>query len=315
MTIIRNMNFSKEFLDNLKNMSTEELRTQYSDITQMDGPALTLARGLTDDQIRDEILDYMDSPSYLAQEEEEEEEFAGMGRADVIQSILLHQEDEADSAGVNTLGYTRSELNALNDEDLESIINDYVKNPPVEWEDNKDLEIPTYSAAEETDEDLTPDEGEKLSKFSGMGRRTEVTISVLKTIIREGLALEEMGILNEFELKLDAIKEAVIEESMVKVDLQLEAEYKGREVSLGKPMKGDTAKFKVYVKDKSTGNVKKVNFGSKEMEIRRDNPAARKSFRARHGCGTSRASDRTKAAYWSCKMWSTKPVSDIIGGK
>lgn len=221
MTIIRNMNFSKEFLDNLKNMSTEELRTQYSDITQMDGPALTLARGLTDDQIRDEILDYMDSPSYLTQEEEEEE-FAGMGRADVIQSILLHQEDEADSVGVNTLGYTRSELNALNDEDLESIINDYVKNPPVEWEDNKNLEIPTYSSTEETDEDLTPDEGEKLSKFSGMGRRTEVTISVLKTIIREVLALEEMGILNEFELKLDAIKESYssYEKSKVKISIK-----------------------------------------------------------------------------------------------
>lgn len=94
-----------------------------------------------------------------------------------------------------------------------------------------------------------------------------------------------------------------------------EAEYKGRDVPLGKPMKGDTAKFKVYVKDKKTGNVKKVNFGSKGMEIRRDNPKARKSFRARHGCGTKRASDRTKAAYWSCRMWSTKPVSKIVGGK
>ena len=97
--------------------------------------------------------------------------------------------------------------------------------------------------------------------------------------------------------------------------LQLEAEYKGRDVPLGKPMKGDTAKFKVYVKDKKTGNVKKVNFGDKGMEIRRDNPKARKSFRARHGCGTSRASDRTKAAYWSCRMWSSKPVSKIVGGK
>jgi hypothetical protein len=97
--------------------------------------------------------------------------------------------------------------------------------------------------------------------------------------------------------------------------LQLEAEYKGREVPLGKPMKGDTAKFKVYVKDKKTGNVKKVNFGAKGMEIRRDNPKARKSFRARHGCGTSRASDRTKAAWWSCKMWSKKSVSDILKGK
>lgn len=107
----------------------------------------------------------------------------------------------------------------------------------------------------------------------------------------------------------------LIHASLMGEGLQLEAEYRGRKVPLGKPMKGDTAKFKVYVKDKKTGNVKKVNFGAKGMEIRRDNPKARKSFRARHGCGTSRASDRTKAAWWSCRMWSTKPVSKILKGK
>lgn len=94
-----------------------------------------------------------------------------------------------------------------------------------------------------------------------------------------------------------------------------EAEYQGREVKLGKPMSGDTRKYKVYVKDPKTGNVKKVNFGDPNMQIRRDNPKARKSFRARHGCGTPRASDRTKAAYWSCRMWSSKPVSKILKGK
>jgi len=94
-----------------------------------------------------------------------------------------------------------------------------------------------------------------------------------------------------------------------------EAEYKGRKVKLGKPMRGDVKKYKVFVKDPKTGNVKKVNFGSKEMEIKRDDPARRKSFRARHGCGTPRASDRTKAAYWSCRMWSSKPVSKILKGK
>ena len=91
-----------------------------------------------------------------------------------------------------------------------------------------------------------------------------------------------------------------------------EAEYQGRSVQLGKPMKGDVKKFKVYVKNPKTGNVKKVNFGDKNMEIKRDNPARRKNFRARHGCGTGRASDRTKAAYWSCRMWSSKPVSKIV---
>lgn len=94
-----------------------------------------------------------------------------------------------------------------------------------------------------------------------------------------------------------------------------EAEYQGREVKLGKPMPGDVKKYKVFVRDPKTGNVKKVNFGDRGMEIKRDDPERRKSFRARHGCGTSRASDRTKAAYWSCRMWSSKPVGDILKGK
>lgn len=95
----------------------------------------------------------------------------------------------------------------------------------------------------------------------------------------------------------------------------IEAKYKGREVKLGKPMAGDVKKYKVYVRDPKTGNIKKVNFGDKGMEIKRDDPKRRKSFRARHGCGTPRASNRLKAAYWSCRMWSSKPVSKILKGK
>jgi hypothetical protein len=80
-----------------------------------------------------------------------------------------------------------------------------------------------------------------------------------------------------------------------------EAEYQGRKVSLGKPMRGDVKKFKVFVKDPSTGNVKKVNFGDPNMRIKKSNPARRKSFRARHKCAT--AKDRTSARYWSCRKW------------
>lgn len=80
-----------------------------------------------------------------------------------------------------------------------------------------------------------------------------------------------------------------------------EAEYQGRKVPLGKPMRGDSKKFKVYVRDPKTGNVKKVNFGDKTMRIKKSNPARRKSFRARHRCAT--AKDRTSARYWSCRAW------------
>jgi ribosomal protein S27AE len=92
-----------------------------------------------------------------------------------------------------------------------------------------------------------------------------------------------------------------------------EAEYQGRQVTLGKPSAGDVKKYKVYVRDPKTGNTKKVNFGDKKMSIKRDNPSRRKNFRARHNCAKKK--DRTTAGYWSCRMWSKKPVSKILKGK
>jgi len=79
-----------------------------------------------------------------------------------------------------------------------------------------------------------------------------------------------------------------------------EAEYQGREVKLGKPMQGDVAKSKVYVK-KPNGKVVKVNFGDKNMTIKKNNPARRKSFRARHNC--ENPGPKWKARYWSCRAW------------
>ena len=82
-----------------------------------------------------------------------------------------------------------------------------------------------------------------------------------------------------------------------------EAEYQGRKVTLNKPMKGDVKKSKVYVKNKK-GNVVKVNFGDPNMKIRKSNPEARKSFRARHNCADKMKNpDKTTAGYWSCKAW------------
>jgi len=94
-------------------------------------------------------------------------------------------------------------------------------------------------------------------------------------------------------------------------DPEEDAEYRGRKVTLNKPTRGDVKKFKVYVKDPKTGNVKKVNFGhggtsakrkgEKTMKIRKSNPKARKSFRARHNCDNP--GPKTKARYWSCRKW------------
>ena len=84
-------------------------------------------------------------------------------------------------------------------------------------------------------------------------------------------------------------------------DVLEEAEYRGRKVTLNKPTRGDVKKFKVFVKDPKTGNVKKVNFGDPNMRIKKSNPARRKSFRARHNCDNP--GPKTKARYWSCKKW------------
>jgi hypothetical protein len=88
------------------------------------------------------------------------------------------------------------------------------------------------------------------------------------------------------------------------------AEYQGKDVELNQPTHGDVKKYKVYVKDPNTGNIKKVNFGDKNMEIKRDNPERRKAFRARHKCDQKK--DKTKPGYWSCKFWSKKKVSDLL---
>ncbi len=106
----------------------------------------------------------------------------------------------------------------------------------------------------------------------------------------------------------DAFYEAYGEMWYNEDDIVDEAEYQGRKVKLGKPMQGDVKKFKVYVKDPKTGNVKKVNFGhggssvkGKAMSIKKSNPKRRKSFRARHNCDNP--GPRTKARYWSCRKW------------
>jgi hypothetical protein len=67
---------------------------------------------------------------------------------------------------------------------------------------------------------------------------------------------------------------------------------------IGKPMRGGSKKFYVYVKDK--GKIKKVSFGQAGMSAKINNPEARRAFAARHDCKNKK--DRTKASYWSCRL-------------
>lgn len=79
------------------------------------------------------------------------------------------------------------------------------------------------------------------------------------------------------------------------------AEKKKKNPPLNKVMRtpGERKKFKVYVKDGD--KVKIVRFGDPNMTIKKNNPARRKSFRARHNCAEKK--DKTTAGYWSCKKW------------
>ena len=89
------------------------------------------------------------------------------------------------------------------------------------------------------------------------------------------------------------------------------AEYDGRPVDLNNPTRGDTKKYKVYVKNEK-GNVVKIEFGDPNMEIKRDDPDRRANFRARHNCDNP--GPKYKARYWSCKFWSAKSVTDLMKG-
>ena len=109
----------------------------------------------------------------------------------------------------------------------------------------------------------------------------------------------------------ECLYEVMVDASCDCSEMLSEAEYRGRKVKLNKPMRGDVKKFKVFVKDPKTGNIKKVNFGhggssakkkgEKTMRIRKSNPKARKNFRARHNC--KNPGPKTKARYWSCRKW------------
>ena len=144
-------------------------------------------------------------------------------------------------------------------------------------------------------------------------------------LMREARALYGLGLYSprtDFEadlLESDLGSWGVYEGVRVPLDLPMkeedlsEAQYKGREVELGKPKKGGGGKAYVYVRDPKSGNVRKVKFGSSMPDAMGDSDAARarrKSFGDRHNCSDKK--DRTKPGYWVCR--STKFFGRKIPG-
>jgi len=156
-------------------------------------------------------------------------------------------------------------------------------------------EISDIMQAADSDEDLSDDEldevisygGEVIRELEGMLDSQEPRFENNETLYED-----EYGSVQSIDYNKEFINEA---------------EYQGRKVQLGKVMQGDVKKSKVYVKN-DKGKVVKVNFGfggksahGKRMSIKKNNPARRKSFRARHNC--ENPGPRWKPKYWSCRAW------------
>jgi hypothetical protein len=155
------------------------------------------------------------------------------------------------------------------------------------------------------------DEEDLIAALEGdLGPGTAMVLQNMMEELKDELAAKGMtDVIRDDDKMIEILWDKIVDEYSGR-DLD-EAEYQGRKVKLGKPMQGDVKKFKVYVRDPKTGNVKKVNFGhggksakragEKTLSIKKSNPARRRSFRARHNCDNP--GPRTSARYWSCRMW------------
>jgi hypothetical protein len=108
-------------------------------------------------------------------------------------------------------------------------------------------------------------------------------------------------------------QEVYLDIPVIEEDLN-EAEYKGRKVQVGRPMRntGGGKKYVVYVKNPSTGKIKKISFGDVHggLTAKVSNPKARKAFASRHQCAKKK--DRMTAGYWACRI---NRYGHLWGGK
>lgn len=214
-----------------------------------------------------------------------------------------------------------------------------MKNENINIKDFNDLT--SYLPVVKTDDKEVEDKIKSVKKFSDFGFNPsenlkfhlENKISVLDNVFRPGseafyeLLTESrnfINLLNEDDKELfestDIGKFAMYEGEIVPLDLPMEnievlyeAEYKGREVKLDHPMRSSgPKKYKVYIKDPKTKNVKLLNFGDVKggLTAKIADPEARKNFAKRHKCHLKK--DKTKPGYWACRL--TK-FGHLFGGK
>jgi len=152
------------------------------------------------------------------------------------------------------------------------------------------------------------------SEFRYGSKKHIELIKEVKELYNKGIiSLNEADafIVDEFDptpVKIKGIGEVYLgliqEEFQSDEELLSEAVYQGKKVELGKPKRGGSKKFYVYVRNPKTGKVKKVSFGAagggRNLAVKLKDPKAKKSFSARHNCPQKK--DRTTAGYWSCRL-------------
>jgi len=142
-------------------------------------------------------------------------------------------------------------------------------------------------------QDLITDLRPVIASAITLGKITTIT-ELVKYIMDNGgeikdlIAAEIPGLLQKLRLA-----EGDLEEAKKK-------KKKKKDPPIGKPKRGGSKAYYVYVRDPKTKNVKKVSFGSGGLRAKIRNPKARNAFAKRHKC--SQKKDRTKASYWSCNL-------------
>jgi len=122
---------------------------------------------------------------------------------------------------------------------------------------------------------------------------------------------EARRMMQEGEMEFSGLDKQILETDLGEFDLYEDMEVpldcpmvaieEEAEPELNKPKRGGSKKYYVYVRNPDTGNIKKVEWGDTTgLKVKINDPAARKSFAARHQCDTR--NDKTKASYWACRL-------------
>ena len=181
--------------------------------------------------------------------------------------------------------YSRNRLD-VNEEDKYFLTETHIGNFGIFEGKKVPLDIPMIHENENTDEELKREYDNILS------REYELT-----RIYQNDRTEENWIKLTQFREKGKSLEKKLAKRGLIDPHL---AEDK-KNPPIGKPKRGGSKKFYVYVKNPKTKKIKKVSFGDTTgLSVKLNNPKARKAFAARHNCKDKK--DRTKAGYWSCNL-------------